>query len=278
VKRALLALGVVAGAVAISLWPRSAPGPGATWQDASLRFDVLDATAITVSGPTRLFVVTFAPGTSFVPHHYRSEGWDAPRPIDGWAAALSGQVVCNAGQFDPSLQHLGWLKADGRWLPGRQSRAWMGLLLSASIDPALPAARIADLETMDVGIAEHYRHVVQSMMLFDAQGRRRVRRSDKAASRMVVAEDTRGRIVLVATAGEVRLADLADWLLSSPLQLVRAMNLDGGHEAQLAIRTEGLALTLHGSALPYPIPAVIEAVAPLRAGDPLLRAPPATLE
>ena len=72
------------------------------------------------------------------------------------------------------------------------------------------------------------------------------------------------------------LADLARWLPKTSLGIVRAMNMDGGIESQLAIRTPELELALFGQygtgttvfdggpgQIRYPLPAVI-AMRPVR--------------
>src|SRR5262249_28072720 len=123
---------------------------------------------------------------------------------------------------------------------------WMGLLVSGPMDPQGPWGRIVDLEQTDANVVQHYKNVVQSMMLVDEGARVRVRTSDLAACRTVVAEDRRGRLLIIATEGAITLHDMAAWLPNSGLGVVRAMNLDGGIESQLAISTPELTLTLYG--------------------------------
>jgi exopolysaccharide biosynthesis protein len=88
--------------------------------------------------------------------------------------------------------------------------------------------------------------------------------SDRAAGRTAIAQDTQGRLLIIVSEGAVTLADLALWLRDSPLGIVRAINLDGGFESQLAIRTPQLNATLkaqHGvrfsGTLTRPLPAVL---------------------
>jgi hypothetical protein len=77
----------------------------------------------------------------------------------------------------------------------------------------------------------------------------------------------------------VTLADLARWLQRQELGLVRAMNLDGGIEAQLAVKSRELSFVFFGQygtgttsldtggagIIRYPLPAVIS-VQPVGAG------------
>lgn len=269
------------------------PGPGLLVPALGAEVFFVDVPDIVRAGPSRMVVVRLAGPAHFVPHTFRSAGFAAPQPIEAWAQALGAPVVFNAGQFDENLRHLGWLKARGAWLSRARKPAWMGLLVSGprpvapvgsnaagatstlSPGPALPWAQVVDLAHDDAGVAEQYDHVLQSMMLVDDVAKVRVRQSETAACRTVVAEDARGRMLLLASEGAVTLHDLAQWLPRSGLQVVRAMNLDGGVESQLAIVTPQLQLMLYGQygkggrlRLPQaaptraPLPAVVAVVAP----------------
>lgn len=209
------------------------------------------------AGPERLVVVRFGGPAQFVPYTYASAGLKAPQPIEAWAKVLPAPVLFNAGQFDHNRNHLGWLKAHHTWLSRQRKPAWMGLLVSGPQlpdhaaasgggSPARPWAQVVDLAGGDVGAADAYAHVVQSMMLVDEGANVRVRRSNTAACRTVVAEDRAGRVLVIASEGAVTLHDLAAWLPVSGLQVVRAMNLDGGMESQLAVVTPQLQLMLYG--------------------------------
>jgi hypothetical protein len=230
----------------------------------------VDTSAITRRGPPRMIVVRLDGPVELVPHHYRGAAVGEPRPIGDWADVLEAPILFNAGQFDEKLDHLGWLKADGNWIALHRKKKWMGLLVSGPIDGE-PWAGVIDLEHASSDIAERYRHVIQSMMLVDDDGKVRVRDSDRSACRTVVGQDRKGRILIMVTEGAVTLADLARWLPKSGLGVVRAMNLDGGIEAQLAVRTPALQMAIYGQygtgttvfdggpgEIRYPLPTVIE--------------------
>jgi hypothetical protein len=234
----------------------------------------IDMTAITRKGTPRAKVLRFNGAMEFVPHHYSRAGLDEPEPIDAWADALQTPVVINAGQFDDKLAHLGWLKADGIWLNDDRKPQWKALLVSGPL-MGPPYAGVIDLEAASPRIVEGFRHVLQSMMLLDDSARVRVRDSELLANRTVVAQDRRGRMLVLITEGAVTLGDLARWLPTTSLDLARAMNLDGGIESQLAIRTPELTLSFYGQygtgatvfdagpgEVRYPIPAVIAITPP----------------
>lgn len=205
----------------------------------------LDAAEIVTNGSSRVLALRFDGQVELVPHHFVNEDSEAPLTIDEWAERLGAPVVFNAGQYDENLSHLGWLKQNGEWLVPHRHAAWQALLLSGPTDGAA-WARIADLAQAETGVEKRYRQVIQSMMLVDDTGRIRVRRSHKSACRTIVAEDTLGRILVIVTEGAVVLADLAEWLLQQDLGILRAMNLDGGVESQLAVSTPELTFSFYG--------------------------------
>ena len=248
---------------------------GAPTRLSSLGADVffLNVPEIVRRGPPRLVVVRFEQPVELVPHHYSAENLSGPKVVEEWAQLLGAPVVFNAGQFDENFQYMGWLKARGTWLSEQRKPAWMGLLVSTPMQGG-PWAQIVDLQNSDPNVAERYFNVVQSMMLVDEGARVRVRQSGLAACRTLVAEDQQGRILVIATEGATTLHDLASWLPTSGLGIVRAMNLDGGIESQLAINTPDLTLTFYGQygtdstvfearqLVRYPLPSVI-AVRPM---------------
>jgi hypothetical protein len=256
------------------------PSPALPLRLEAARADLffLDAQPITRRGPPRFWVLRFDPGVELVPHHFRSAGLAAPQPIEGWGETLGAPVIFNAGQFDDRLDHLGWLKADDRWLVERRHAQFQALLVSGPRQGA-PFTGIIDLAQGSERVVEGFRHVVQSMMLVDEQGKARVRDSELTACRTVVAQDRRGRILVLVSEGAMTLGDLARWLPGAGLDLVRAMNLDGGIESQLLVSTSELKLAVYGQygtgatvfdagtgQIRYPLPAVIAVRPPAAEG------------
>lgn len=238
----------------------------------------LDASPIVRRGSTRVVVLRLNEPVELIPHHFRAAGLQEPQPAEAWQDVLDAPVVFNAGQFDENLNHLGWLKSDGAWLSDYRKPAWKGLLVSGPKGDR-GWGRVVDLKFNQPSIVEGYRHALQSMMLVDHNRDVRVRDSDLTACRTVVAEDVQGRLLIILTEGATTLADLARWLPQTPLDLVRAMNLDGGIESQLVIQTPELSAAFYGQygtgttvfdsspgqMIRYPLPAVV-AVRPVDHG------------
>ncbi|MEL6338770.1 MAG: phosphodiester glycosidase family protein [Myxococcota bacterium] len=206
---------------------------------------VLDASEIVERGPGRVVALRFHSPVEMIPYHFRDAGLSDAATIDDWRRELDVPVVINAGQYDEHGDHLGWLKGRGQWLSRAFREQWKALLVSGPAEGALWTG-IVDLERSKPDVVEKYDHVVQSMMLVDRVDGVRVRDTDRTACRTAIAQDTEGRVLLIVTEGAVTLARFARWLTSSGLDVVRAMNLDGGLESQFALETEEASLRLYG--------------------------------
>jgi hypothetical protein len=179
-----------------------------------------------------------------------SEENDRVLGISEWARhAPQAAALFNSGQYYSDYRYIGLLIKDGAHLGTGLHPKWKGLLLSGGPRAAgVPSTTIHDLDEAPFDPNRTpYRHVVQSYMLLGRDGRPRVRRSDNQASRTVVAQDRRGRIVVVMVPGAATLHELALLLRQSGLEIEKAIGLDGGFEAQLLFRSSSGILAYHGS-------------------------------
>jgi len=167
--------------------------------------------------------------------HYTRQPEREPLTLIEWQKRTGALAVFNAGQYYPDHSYMGLLVSDGETVSRRMHPNFRAALVAAP-ERGGREARVLDLErdTLDAK-QPRWREVAQSFMLFDRAGEVRVRRSDLVANRTVVAEDRRGRIVVVVTEGGYTLADLARLLREGPLHLTHAMAMDGGYEAQLCV-------------------------------------------
>ncbi len=227
-------LASLAGAAPESPWKRL---------DGGLEFRIMDGGAVCRDGSPGIAVVRFDPERWRIDlFHYSEEpGATQSRDIAGWQARTGAAVIFNAGQYYPDRRPMGLFMKGGRNLGTRRLKDWKGLLVA---EPGgikgIPRARIFDLdhETFDASTTP-YGIVLQSFMILDRDGRKRVRRSDWRANRTVVAADRRGRLLVLHTEGAYTLWELADWLSRSDLDVREAMAMDGGFEAQMSVRSGG---------------------------------------
>jgi len=205
-------------------------------------------------------------------HHYSRQEGGVPLTILEWQQRTGALAVFNAGQYYPDLSYMGLLVSDGVRVSKRLHPGFKAALV-ASPDDGRAAARVLDLDRDPLDpAAPGWRDVAQSFMLFDDGGRPRIRRSDLVANRTVVAQDGRGRILVITSEGGYTLWDFAGLLRKAPIGLSHAMVMDGGYEAELCVSTptfhyasfgpwkgQGDAADAPGAKVP--LPAVIAVVA-----------------
>jgi len=169
--------------------------------------------------------------------HYSLEPGRQPLNIVEWQRHTDALAVFNAGQYYPDNSYMGLLVCSGRTVSPEMHTRFMAALV-ASPESGKRGARVLDLshDRLDPR-APGWREVAQSFMLFGRDGEVRVRKSDRIANRTLVAEDRKGALLVITTEGAYTLWDLAQWLKRSPLEISHAMVMDGGHEAELCVKT-----------------------------------------
>ncbi|MFN8587483.1 MAG: phosphodiester glycosidase family protein [Candidatus Eisenbacteria bacterium] len=203
--------------------------------------------------------------------HWSRSGLDRPPTILGWHEATRALAVFNAGQYYPDLSYMGLLVSDGDTVSARRHPGFQGALVGR-VREGRPDARVVDLATTPLLRDEGWSQVAQSFMLFDRAGTVRVRKSNRIAQRTVVAEDARGRLLVLVSEGGYTIADFATLLRHSRLGLTHAMSMDGGLEAELVVASRAFTYASFGrwsgegtSSAPganTPLPAVITLEAP----------------
>jgi uncharacterized protein YigE (DUF2233 family) len=169
----------------------------------------------------------------------------APQKIAAWQQEVKAPVVFNASYYDREGRPVGLILADGKAIgpPGNSKMRGMFVAEPRGLSPDLPRATILDLTSTRV-LPQKLPWVqgVQSFpLLLDGKGRIRVHKSEKAARRTVIATDHAGNILVFNTYwGTFTLYDFAQFLLDSDFEVETALNLDGGTEAQLLIKTRDL--------------------------------------
>ncbi|MBN1355329.1 phosphodiester glycosidase family protein [bacterium] len=209
------------------------------------------------AGSNAIAAVRIDPGKwTFKTHFYKNRIPPRLMPAQQWRKQTGSVAAINAGQFDPEFRHLGWLISNGQNYGTPRHNRWKGVFAAEPIESDLPLARIIDLEESDAGGGlPPYLEAVQSLMLFDHNGKTRVKRTENQARRAVVAEDGHGRILFLVSFGQYTLWEFAALLMDSGLDLVRAMTLDGGAQAQFSIGLGTVELDIPTAQIP--IPAVI---------------------
>jgi uncharacterized protein YigE (DUF2233 family) len=166
--------------------------------------------------------------------HYRP---GEPLTLDGWRNQLPGAVAfVNANFFDTERRALGLVVADGT----SYGQAFQGMGGMLQVHNGGVRVRSTILEPY---AGEPLEQAVQAfpMLITNGQASFSTTQGDRISRRTLVGQDTQGRIVLTANSSLVgmRLVDLSSYLATTDLNLVNAVNLDGGGSTMLAMNVPG---------------------------------------
>jgi uncharacterized protein YigE (DUF2233 family) len=166
-----------------------------------------------------------------------------PQSITAWQKELGAPVVFNASYYGKDNQPCGLIISNGNPMGPRRNSQMRGMFVAEpkGLSPDIPRATILDLTITPISAKNlPWTQGVQSYpLLLDTKGRIRVWSSSKTAQRTVIAIDRHGYILVFNTnAAYFTLHDFAHFLKASTLEIDSALNLDGGTEAQLYIKTQ----------------------------------------
>jgi uncharacterized protein YigE (DUF2233 family) len=167
----------------------------------------------------------------------------APRAITAWQEELQAPVVFNGSYYKRDGRPCGLVIADGKPIGPAGNRQMRGMFVAEpkGMSPDLPRATILDLLTTAIDPQKlPWTQGVQSFpLLLDSKGKIRVRDSEKRSHRTVIAMDRNGNILVFNTSNRFfTLFGMAEFLKASKFDIDSALNLDGGTEAQLFIKTK----------------------------------------
>jgi hypothetical protein len=175
-------------------------------------------------------------------------GEGAARSAHDWAARTHAVAAINAAMYQADLRtSVSLMKTRTHVNHPRVSRDRTVLAFDPLVSGA-PPLRIIDRDCDDLEAARKaYGSLVQSIRLVSC-GRENVwTPSERRTSAAVVAVDGAGRLLLVHARTAWPTHVLADALLALPIDLQRAMYVEGGAEAQLFVAAGGRELELIGA-------------------------------
>lgn len=183
-----------------------------------------------------IFVVRLAPSAAIFKIYYQP---DHRQTVRAWAAQMPGaNLIVNASYFDSAGRAIGLVKLGADTLSVATGNPNSGLFISQNNVPqVLPSANVP-MPNSDAAYSEYiesYPVLItgQHLANFPDDPSLRERRS-------IIAQDTNGNILIIFTSAlELSLWDAANWLQSSGLNIVTALNLDGGTSSQLHISARG---------------------------------------
>lgn len=194
---------------------------------------------------TEILVLRVDPTMATFRVHYRP---GQPLNVRGWRDALPGVVAfVNANFFDANQQALGLLVSDGAAY-GAPYNGFGGMF---QVQNGQPRVRSNILEPY---AGEALEQVAQGFPVLVANGTAgydNINR-DSLARRTMVAQDTSGRILLLVTPlVGMTLVELSNYLPTTDLGIVNAVNLDGGGSTMMYVNMGYLLSSFD------PVPAVL---------------------
>lgn len=170
--------------------------------------------------------------------------YDAPE----WQRLTSAIAVINSAQYmaDPYFMPCALVLCDGVQKGPKSNKQVRGMLVAEPTDSKSPKADLLDFDydRFDIKSNSYMQGVQHWPILLDRNGNVRVVPSKLQSSRTVVAKDFNGNIIFLTTEGRFfTLHHLGSFLkkmnqnADKGFHIHTAMNLDGGNEANMLIKT-----------------------------------------
>lgn len=196
-------------------------------------------------------------------------GQGAPLSARAWAKQAGASAVINASMYQEDYRTAVSLMRTRDHVNQRHVSRDRAALMFDPLDRTLPAVRLVDRDCDDLdGTARSYGTVIQSIRMVSCERKNVWAPSPRRSSVAAVGVDGRGRVLFLHARSAWPVHDLVEALLSLPLDLRRAMYVEGGPEAQLFARGGGTELERLGlfeageaeTKEGWPVPNVIAAV------------------
>jgi hypothetical protein len=248
--------------------PAHAPGFAAL--EPGLELGVFDGPA-GAPGDGKIWVARLDPARFELRLVNASAGDARPRTVKQWALDAGAAAAINAGMFrEDGLTSVGLMRTRLHENNPRRVKSYKAVLAFDPVEPGLPAVRILDGGCGELDrFPPPYASLLQSIRLVSCE-RKNVWAADaRRWSSAAVGVDGAGRALFIHARSAWPVHDLVEALLALPLDLRRAMYLEGGKEAQLFVRGGGRDVERLGAiegaarddaAIPWQIPNALVAV------------------
>ncbi|HYS52515.1 MAG TPA: phosphodiester glycosidase family protein [Thermoanaerobaculia bacterium] len=188
-----------------------------------------------------LYIVRVDPNQAALDVALASEEGAARTALE-WSRHAHMSIVINLGMFQSDQRsNVGYLR-HGSHLNNPRFNNYRSVLAA---NPGIlwldfdPAKRTVDLTRYNV--------VVQNLRLIAANRNNVWSPSNRRWSEAALAEDSRGRVLFLFSRVPYSMREFNERILKLPLDITRAMHLEGGPEASLSIHAGGVDLDLCGS-------------------------------
>lgn len=225
-------------------WEEIQKGIYFTRMEISRGSEVVDRVAIVKVSPQDNKLRVFTDFESKSPQQYST--------IEGWQQRTGASIIFNSAQYQANPNYgapVALSLSDGKRKGPSVNRFVRGMLIGEPKDAQLPLIDLLDFQydTFDVNKTPYTEGVQHWPILLNREGKIRVKKTDWQANRTVVAKNREHNLlVMVTERGFFTLYNFARFLKDSRLNIHTAMNLDGGYEACMSIKTPKLNYVTYG--------------------------------
>jgi len=196
-------------------------------------------------GDGQLHVVKVDPSKARLRAFAVSQLGGAARTARQWRDEFRLVAVINAGMYDADYsRHTGYFRLGDHVNSSRWVKSYQSILLLDPRKAGLPRAAIHDAGDH---APDDYETVVQNLRLIRAPGASVWAENGRRWSEAAVAMDGSGAILFLFSRSPYSMHELNRNLLALPLDIVRAMHVEGGPEASLSVQGGEIDLSLSGS-------------------------------
>lgn len=214
---------------------QSAPSP----RELLPGLDLLEFVSSAEIGDGKLYALRIDPARfefSLLTEHVQG----SRRTARDWAHAHNLVAATNAAMFEPDGRPVSYCKADNRVVTERLTPDNSVFVFSDG------SARLID-RTLEAFDPSQHRNALQGIRMIAADGRNVWSQQARQWSIACLAQDGRGRVLLLQKRSPMSVHDFINYVQALPLDLARCMYLEGGPEATLYVNAGGTELERFGS-------------------------------
>ena len=168
-------------------------------------------------------------------------GQGAPLSARSWADRAGASAVINAGMYQEDYRTAVSLQRTREHVNQRRLSKDRTALLFDRLEPRVPPVRMVDRDCEDLEAeARSYGTVIQSIRMLSCERKNVWAPSDRRWSIAALGVDGAGRVLFVHAQSAWPVHEFVNALLALPIDIRRAMYLEGGPEAQLFARGGGV--------------------------------------
>ncbi len=224
-------------------------------------------------GDGRIWVVRIDPARFDLRLVNASASDSRPRTVRSWALGAGAVAAINAGMFQTDgLTSIGLMQTRAHQNNPRRIGRYKAVLAFDPLRAGVPPVRILDAACSEVEpLSPHYGTLIQSIRMVSCDRKNVWAPDSKRWSVAAIGVDGGGRVLFIHARSAWPVHDLVEALLAAPIDLRRAMYVEGGPEAQLFARAGGTEVERvgafeggtepgHGASLAWEIPNAVIAV------------------